>query len=63
MRRRPGPFPLVVDETLLTADAKAETISRPDAISLQIDPALNVQTVPIEDPEVLGRDASPNQPR
>jgi glutamate-1-semialdehyde 2,1-aminomutase len=44
-----------VDETLVIADARGETISRPGAIGPQVDPAMTTRTVPFNDLEALDR--------
>lgn len=44
-----------VDETLVIADAKGGTISRPGAIGPQVDPALTTRTVPFNDLGALDR--------
>jgi glutamate-1-semialdehyde 2,1-aminomutase len=42
-----------VDETLVIADSKGQTISRPGAIGPQVDPAVTTRTVPFNDPQAL----------
>lgn len=44
-----------VDETLVIADARGETTSRPGAIGPQVDPAVTTRTVPFNDLDALDR--------